>query len=228
MNFEKGHLYHVFNQGNNRQKIFFSRANYLYFIKKIETHILPIADVVAWCLMPNHFHLLLAPKSTQSSDNLKSSKSTHSSDDSKSTTHSSDDLKSSNELSNSKSSDELPKSIAVMLRSFTRAINIQENRTGSLFKQHTKAQCLTKTDSISPAYLNTTFGTLISMKTPEKDYPKVCLDYIHYNPVKAGLVECAKDWEFSSIHEYNGIEKFSIINMKIAEDFGLTHSSNDY
>jgi len=59
MHFEKDRLYHLYNQGNNRQKLFFKRDNYLFFQQKIKTHILPFADVVAWCLMPNHFHLLL-------------------------------------------------------------------------------------------------------------------------------------------------------------------------
>jgi putative transposase len=27
-------------------------------------------------------------------------------------------------------------------------------------------------------------------------------DYIHYNPVKHGLVTCARDWPFSSFHHY--------------------------
>src|SRR5690606_19034612 len=38
---------------------FFSRENYLFFTKKIRTHILPHADILAWCLMPNHFHLMV-------------------------------------------------------------------------------------------------------------------------------------------------------------------------
>ena len=59
MNFETGNLYHIYNQGNNRQKIFFSRENYLFFLNKIKNHILPHADIVAWCLMPNHFHLMV-------------------------------------------------------------------------------------------------------------------------------------------------------------------------
>jgi len=59
MNFETGNLYHIYNQGNNRQKIFFSRENYLFFLNKIKTHILPHADIVAWCLLPNHFHLMV-------------------------------------------------------------------------------------------------------------------------------------------------------------------------
>ena len=33
------------------------------------------------------------------------------------------------------------------------------------------------------------------------------VDYIHYNPVKHGLVKKAKDWKYSSFHRYvkNGI-----------------------
>ena len=28
-------------------------------LKKIETYILPYTDILAWCLMPNHFHLMV-------------------------------------------------------------------------------------------------------------------------------------------------------------------------
>ena len=35
----------------------------------------------------------------------------------------------------------------------------------------------------------------------EKDYETHC-DYIHYNPVKHGLVTRAKDWEFSTFHRF--------------------------
>jgi len=58
MQFEAGNIYHIYNQGNNRQKIFFERENYLFFLKKIKTHVVPYADILAWCLMPNHFHLM--------------------------------------------------------------------------------------------------------------------------------------------------------------------------
>jgi len=57
MIFEAGNLYHIYNQGNNRIPIFFSRENYLFFLKKIKQYVLPYADVLAWCLMPNHFLL---------------------------------------------------------------------------------------------------------------------------------------------------------------------------
>jgi putative transposase len=62
---EPNHIYHIYNQINNRQKIFFNRENYLYFLKKVKQHPLPYADILAWCLMPNHFHLLVAVREVQ-------------------------------------------------------------------------------------------------------------------------------------------------------------------
>jgi putative transposase len=55
-----GHFYHVYNRGNNRQNIFFERENYLYFLRLIrQAFITYEVDVVAYCLMPNHYHLLV-------------------------------------------------------------------------------------------------------------------------------------------------------------------------
>jgi len=47
MQLEKGDIYHIYNQGNNKQKIFFDRENYLFFLKKIKTYILPYGDIIA-------------------------------------------------------------------------------------------------------------------------------------------------------------------------------------
>jgi putative transposase len=65
MQLNKGQIYHIFNQGNNREIIYFNDDNYLYFIKKIRQHIVPYADVLAYCLMPNHFHILIYLKEIQ-------------------------------------------------------------------------------------------------------------------------------------------------------------------
>ncbi len=35
MQLESGHLYHIYNQGNNKQQIYFNRENYLFFLKKV-------------------------------------------------------------------------------------------------------------------------------------------------------------------------------------------------
>lgn len=59
MNIETGYYYHIFNRGNNSQKIFFKQDNYLYFLKKVRENITPFASIIAWCLMPNHFHVVV-------------------------------------------------------------------------------------------------------------------------------------------------------------------------
>ncbi len=37
MHFEPHQIYHVYNRGNVKQSIFFTDANYLYFLQKIKT-----------------------------------------------------------------------------------------------------------------------------------------------------------------------------------------------
>lgn len=208
MNFETGHLYHVYNQGNNRQNIFFKEENYLFFIEKIRTHILPFADVLAWCLMPNHFHLMLHPTHQVTPSDL-----------SRSATISRGATMSRTPTNNAPTSKSFNHSIGVMLASYTRAIHKQENISGSLFRQKTKAICLTKKDTLSPSYFNTSFGTLININTPQSRYPKICFDYIHDNPVKAKLVKLAQNWKFSSIHEINGNGVFELVNLEMVKVF---------
>lgn len=59
MDFEVEKIYHVYNRGNNKQRIFFNEENYLFFLRKIRKIILPNCELLAYCLMPNHFHLLI-------------------------------------------------------------------------------------------------------------------------------------------------------------------------
>jgi hypothetical protein len=57
-----GQYYHIYNRGINRGLIFFERENYLFFLRRLREHILPSANLVAYCLMPNHYHLLVMVK----------------------------------------------------------------------------------------------------------------------------------------------------------------------
>jgi len=54
-----GEHYHLYNRGNNRGRIFFERENYLFFLRRLRKYLVPILDVVAYCLMPTHYHLLI-------------------------------------------------------------------------------------------------------------------------------------------------------------------------
>ena len=57
--------YHIYNHANGDDNLFREEKNYDFFLKKYHQHIDPIADTVAWCLMKNHFHLLLRIKSEE-------------------------------------------------------------------------------------------------------------------------------------------------------------------
>ncbi len=112
-------------------------------------------------------------------------------------------------------------SIAIMLRSYTRAINKQYQKHGSLFEQHTKALCLTEPQTVSPAYFNTHFGMMGNLDLPETNYLNVCFDYIHQNPVSGKVVANPEDWEFSSYRDYYGGRKGKLVNRELAKELGL-------
>jgi putative transposase len=198
---DRDNIYHIYNQGNNRQIIFFKLENYHYFLKKISEHILPFADIIAYCLMPNHFHLMVYVKQVEIERPTLSQGSTQS-----------EALTTKQRFNDS---------IGVMLRSYTRAINKQEKMSGSLFRSLTKAECVTKSSGCSPSFYDTSVGTQISIQLPERQYPQVCFEYIHNNPVKAKLVKRPEDWEYSSYKDYYGDRDGKLINRERANEFGL-------
>ena len=63
--FETDKYYHIYNRGNNREKIFIEEENYNYFLNLITKYLLPILDVYSFCLLPNHFHLIIKMKETK-------------------------------------------------------------------------------------------------------------------------------------------------------------------
>lgn len=62
--FETGLYYHLYNRGVNRQKIFFEWKNYDFFLDKVQKYLVPVMDITAYCLMPNHYHLIIYVKET--------------------------------------------------------------------------------------------------------------------------------------------------------------------
>ena len=207
MVFEKGDIYHIYNQGNNRIPIFFSKENYLFFLKKIQQHVLPHADILAWCLMPNHFHLMIYVHTPE----IKVSEQVDENGRKTIVRTSGVSPKTCN----------LNKSIGILLASYTRAVNNLENRTGSLFRGHTHAECLTNPGLTTPSFFITRYGTVINRHLPEEEYPQVCFNYIHFNPVKARLVKNAQDWEYSSYPDYDGARNGKLVNKSRAEELGL-------
>ncbi|KAA3599361.1 MAG: transposase [Calditrichaeota bacterium] len=59
MNLLNGEFYHLYNRGINSENIFKDSKDYLLFLKKFRYHLDEHLEVIAYCLMPNHFHFLI-------------------------------------------------------------------------------------------------------------------------------------------------------------------------
>jgi hypothetical protein len=81
-----------------------------------------------------------------------------------------------------------------MLSSYTRAIQKQEFKSGSLFQQRTKFKCA-------------------------DDYLTSAFHYIHQNPYRAGLVNKIEDYAWSSMKEYVGLVNQNLCRKDIAFQF---------
>lgn len=114
MQLNPGNILHVYNRGNNKQLIFFNEDNYYFFTDKVKKQIATVSDVLAYCLMPNHFHFLLH------------------------TTEYSCQPKKVGSLTTT----ELQNGIRLLQSSYANSINKQYTRTGSLFQQNTKLKVL--------------------------------------------------------------------------------------
>ena len=55
-------IYHIYNRGNNSQNLFIEERNYPYFLRLYIRHVHPVVDTYAYCLLRNHFHLLVKVK----------------------------------------------------------------------------------------------------------------------------------------------------------------------
>ncbi len=107
--------YHIYNRGNNRERIFFEPENYLFFLKKIKQYLVPVADVLVYCLMPTHYHVVGRIK--QTSEILKIS-----------------------EVLNSGVSAEVSSAMMKLSVSYTKAINKRFQRVGVLFQGQFQAK----------------------------------------------------------------------------------------
>ena len=103
-----GSYYHIFNRGNNRENLFYEGQNYRYFMKLYARYIELVADTYAYCLLRNHFHILVRIKSE---DEIKLSHGD---------THTFKDLNPSQQFSS-------------LFNAYAKAINKTYHRTGSLF-----------------------------------------------------------------------------------------------
>ena len=63
--------------------------------------------------------------------------------------------------------------------------------------------------------------TKINFRNPEDQYPQVCFNYIHFNPMVGGLVKKLSEWNYSSLAEFTFQKTYQVVNRKRVEEFGL-------
>jgi putative transposase len=56
---EPGFYYHIYNHANGKENLFRNSDNYRFFLKLYHQHLGDTCELICWCLMPNHFHLLV-------------------------------------------------------------------------------------------------------------------------------------------------------------------------
>lgn len=116
-----GNYYHIYNRGNNSSAIFFEYENYYHFLRLYAKYIEPIAETYAWCLLKNHFHLLVRIKDK---NEIVESELTY-------------------------NTTEKPKVIepyrqfSHLFNAYTQSINKRQNRTGSLFETNFERKLVT-------------------------------------------------------------------------------------
>ncbi|WP_146199051.1 hypothetical protein [Arcicella aurantiaca] len=64
--FESERFYHIYNRTIDKGKLFTNEGNYAFFLKKYDEYLSGFLDTYAYCLLGNHFHLLVKvlPEST--------------------------------------------------------------------------------------------------------------------------------------------------------------------
>jgi REP element-mobilizing transposase RayT len=192
MHFQPNSFYHIYNRGNNKQLIFFNQNNYIYFQRKIMETLTPLCDIIAYCLMPNHFHILVyIPETSEGTKTL-----------------------------NSQPQQILVRKLGTLLSSYCQAINKQEERTGSLFQQKTKSKELVDESYLRTCFYyihqNPLKARLVN-KLEDWQYSS----FIHYLRQKSEIINTIKANEYIDIplnktQFYN--ESYSLLDQELIKE----------
>ena len=205
---ESGKYYHIYNRGINGTNLFFEERNYLYFLQKYSFYMSDILDTYAYCLLGNHFHLLVRVKEMTGFDINEGLTDFKNSEDLTGFKNSVDltGFKNLSGLYSNKglhSPDRIvSKKFSDLFNSYTKSINKSQSRTGGLFETPFKRK-LVNSD----------------------DYFTKLIWYIHFNPQKHGFVNDFKDYPYSSYHGHITNKSSKLAKQQVIEWFG---SEYDY
>ncbi|RYD82649.1 MAG: hypothetical protein EOP53_03125 [Sphingobacteriales bacterium] len=107
--FEDENFYHVYNRSIDKKPLFKSDDNYIFFLKKYNEYISEVADTYSYCLLGNHFHILLRVKDLRTFKKFSNL-----------------EIKSTHEI--------VSHQLKKFFQSYAMAFNKQQERTGTLFQ----------------------------------------------------------------------------------------------
>jgi putative transposase len=160
--------YHIFNHANGFENIFREPENFRYFLEKYQLYISPIAETYAYCLMPNHFHLVVRIRKREVIEGL-ILKSNY--------TFPKVSNFGKDKIINRDCDIEryISKQFANLFSCYTQSFNKVNFRRGSLFIKNFKREPITSKEQ----FLNTVI-------------------YTHRNPIHHGFRERFEDWSYCS------------------------------
>ena len=167
-------FYHIYNRGINGENIFKEEKNYSYFLERYAHYIEPFSETYAYCLLKNHFHLLIRTRSENeireklSDINSEILEETYGIIPRKPALH---EEKSIEWI--------LGNSFSSLFKSYSQTINNAHNRTGRLFEQP--------------------FRRIL---VDSNEYFTQLIYYIHRNAQTHGFVEDFKLYPHSSYHSH--------------------------
>lgn len=122
---EFGRYYHIYNHANGEDLLFREEKNYIFFLEKHHQYLGSVVETIAWCLMPNHFHLLVRAKSEEEIADHPG-------------------FENLDGLSDKEKSNLISKQFSNFFNSYTKAFNKVYQRKGSLFLKNFKRKVITE------------------------------------------------------------------------------------
>ncbi len=169
-------FYHVYNRGINGEDIFKEERNYLFFLKQYAKYILPIAETYAYCLMKNHFHLLVRTRSAEEIIRNTTTMNVGRVPPNVGRVQNPADVTTPNETDASKC---ISNQFSKLFNSYAQAINKSFKRTGGLFEEPFRRIAIA-----------------------DETYLVQLVYYIHANPQKHGFIDNFRNYPYSSYHTH--------------------------
>ena len=224
--------YHIFNRANGFENVFRTEENFRYFLEKVRLYISPIAETYAYCLMPNHFHLVVRIRKREvivANNFSKVRVSNH---------RSNNDLKPFNEQnfnnfskvrgSNHRSNNDLKPFNEQNTENFGKVkveIDISDREIEKFLSKQFANLFSCYTQSFNKVYRR--MGSLFiknfkRQPISDKSYFLNAIVYTHRNPVHHGFCSNYEEWEYSSYNEIvDGVCDLIEINKLIKMTDGL-------